>query len=138
MISTGRPPTAAAPSSGWFKASFSDNAASCVEVRFDGALVQVRDSKYRRNPANDPACEPVIAITLEQWERFLNEATGRSEPDANSALTVETTAAGATVLRAAETGRALMFTAAEWDAFLSGAQAREFDHPSFAMTTKTT
>jgi Domain of unknown function (DUF397) len=76
MISTGRPPTAAVPSSGWFKASFSDNAASCVEVRFDGALVQVRDSKSRRDPANDPACEPVITITLEQWERFLNEATG--------------------------------------------------------------
>jgi hypothetical protein len=130
MISIGRPPTAAAPSSGWFKASFSSNAASCVEVRFDGALVQVRDSKYRRNPANDPAYEPVLTITLEQWERFRNEATGRSEPDANSALTVETTTADVAILRAVEIGRALTFTAAEWDAFLSGAQAHEFDHPS--------
>jgi Domain of unknown function (DUF397) len=136
MISMNRPATRAAAPSRWFKASVSSNAASCVETRFDGALVHIRDSKYRRNPANDPAREPIITITCDQWQRFLDEMTGRAGVAANGALTVVTTADGITTkLRATKTGLVLTFTAAEWNAFLSGVRAHEFDHPESVVTT---
>ncbi|GGM09382.1 MULTISPECIES: DUF397 domain-containing protein [Micromonospora] len=38
------------PSRDWFKSSRSANNAACVEVRFDGDVVGVRDSKDRGGP----------------------------------------------------------------------------------------
>ena len=48
MISTNRPASTAATRGGWFKATFSDNAASCVEVRFDAGGVLARSSPHTR------------------------------------------------------------------------------------------
>lgn len=48
---------------GWVKSSYSNNAASCVEVRRVGADVQVRDSKNA-----DPA---LLAIPASSWTSFV-------------------------------------------------------------------
>jgi len=117
---------------GWFKSSSSNNANQCVEVRFDGERVSIRDSKYRRNPAN-PGREPIIAVTAAQWALWLDELTGRAAVGANGALSVETAPDGAVTLRAAGTGTALRYTDSEWRAYLAGVRAGEFDHPDLAV-----
>lgn len=49
---------------GWFKASYSDNANACVEIRFDEAITRVRDSK---NPAGGH-----FAVGAGGWAGFVD------------------------------------------------------------------
>jgi hypothetical protein len=49
----------------WFKSSYSTTSVSCVEVRFDGDAVLVRDSKNR-------APGPTLAVTITEWAAFLD------------------------------------------------------------------
>ncbi|MBB5155936.1 DUF397 domain-containing protein [Saccharopolyspora phatthalungensis] len=114
---------------GWFKSSFSSPSQSCVEVRFDGDLVSVRDSKYRRDPANDLAQEPIITVTADQWGALLDEITGRATPGTNGVLSIEHSPDGTVVLRAIEDRTALIYTEVEWQKYLAGVRAGEFDHP---------
>ncbi|MFE9579557.1 DUF397 domain-containing protein [Nocardia sp. NPDC006044] len=107
----------------WFRSTRSNNGNQCVEVRFDGDAVLIRDSKYRRNPANHPADEPIITVTAGEWTTFLGSVCA-SGP-APGALTAHTTADGHTTLRHGST--ALGYTPQEWDAFLLGARDGEFD-----------
>ncbi|MEU7142394.1 DUF397 domain-containing protein [Nocardia sp. NPDC046473] len=53
---------------GWFKSSYSSANQSCVEVRFDGARVLVRDSKYQ----GTPAIRPILAFSNSDWSAFLS------------------------------------------------------------------
>ncbi|MEU0539635.1 DUF397 domain-containing protein [Nocardia sp. NPDC005978] len=55
----------------WFKSSRSNDGPNCVEVAFDGDLVLIRDSKYLRDPANDPARQPMLAVSGAVWAAFL-------------------------------------------------------------------
>lgn len=48
---------------GWFKSSRSANNAACVEVRFVGGVVDVRDTKDRSGP--------VLAFDGTSWASFL-------------------------------------------------------------------
>lgn len=48
----------------WFKSSRSSSNANCVEVRFAGEAVGVRDSKDRGGPA--------LAFTVPAWASFLS------------------------------------------------------------------
>ncbi|MGK8521276.1 DUF397 domain-containing protein [Nocardia asteroides] len=109
---------------GWFTSTRSNNGNQCVEVRFDGDAVLIRDSKYRRDPANRPADEPVITVTAAEWTAFLDavRARGRS----NGELRAHTAGNGHTALRYG--GTTLLYTPEEWDAFLLGAHDGEF-HP---------
>jgi hypothetical protein len=54
----------------WFKSSYSNSSVSCVEVRFDGDAVLVRDSKNR-------AHGPTLAVTTTEWAAFLDGLAGR-------------------------------------------------------------
>lgn len=115
-------------STGWFTSSRSNNGNQCVEVRFDGEAVLIRDSKYRRNPANRPADEPIITVTASEWTTFLEHLTTRRTPAvAGGARTLlaYTAPAGDATLRHGDT--TLTYTPAEWDAFLAGVRAGEFD-----------
>lgn len=77
MTEEGHPMLPSAPGrDGWFTSSFSSNANQCVEVRFDGESVSIRDSKYRHNPINHPAREPIITVTADHWTGLLHELTG--------------------------------------------------------------
>ncbi|MEU7959583.1 DUF397 domain-containing protein [Micromonospora humida] len=51
------------PGKGWFKSSRSSNNANCVEVRFVGGAVDVRDTKDRGGP--------VLAFDGRSWASFL-------------------------------------------------------------------
>ena len=63
MIDMTRKPAAVTDTS-WFKSSYSDTSTSCVEVRFAGDAVLVRDSKNR-------AHGPTLAMTTTAWAAFL-------------------------------------------------------------------
>jgi hypothetical protein len=120
-------------STGWFKASFSSPSQECVEVRFEGQVVHIRDSKYRRDPANDPAREPIITVTAEEWTALLDELTGAA-PGTNRALNAETGTGDGTSLRHVESGVVLRYTQAEWRSYLAGVHAHEFDHPALTAS----
>ncbi|WP_216215580.1 DUF397 domain-containing protein [Amycolatopsis aidingensis] len=51
---------------GWFKSSFSANNSSCVEARFAGPRVQLRDSKRR-------TAGPILEFDRTAWTAFLTE-----------------------------------------------------------------
>ncbi len=61
---TGRKPVTVIGTS-WFKSSYSNAAAACVEVRFTGDAVLIRDSK-------DRAHGPTLAVTPTAWAAFLD------------------------------------------------------------------
>lgn len=106
----------------WFTSSRSNNGNQCVEVRFDGDAVLIRDSKYRRNPANRPAEEPIITVTASLWTSFINLLnSGRSHTE----LIAQTCADGSATLRHGDI--TLSYTPEEWDAFIAGARDGEFD-----------
>ncbi|MFC9893277.1 DUF397 domain-containing protein [Nocardia sp. NPDC127579] len=107
---------------GWFTSSRSNNGNQCVEVRFDGDAVRIRDSKYRRDPANPRADEPVITVTARVWTEFLTLLLrGRVHDE----LLARPTADGGATLRHHDI--CLTYTPDEWTAFLAGARDGEFD-----------
>lgn len=55
----------------WRKALRSGQNGNCVEVKSAGAAILIRDSKYLRDPSNDPEAQPIISITVAQWSDFL-------------------------------------------------------------------
>ncbi|MFE2754670.1 DUF397 domain-containing protein [Actinosynnema sp. NPDC059335] len=57
------PHSPSATARGWFKSSFSTASGDCVEVRFDGDVVRVRDSK-------DRGLGPVLCVGSDRWRRF--------------------------------------------------------------------
>jgi hypothetical protein len=102
----------------WFKSSRSGSGENnCVETRFDGPTVRIRDSKYQ----GDPAAQPVITVTTRQWAQFLAVLAGNSS---HSALSIATDGHGFVTL--ASGGMSLIFTPAEWDAFTAGVTLGEF------------
>jgi hypothetical protein len=48
---------------GWFKSSFSSSGGSCVEVRFEEGLAQVRNTRDRSGP--------MVTFNRAEWEAFL-------------------------------------------------------------------
>ncbi|MFB7720580.1 MULTISPECIES: DUF397 domain-containing protein [unclassified Nocardia] len=115
-------------STGWFTSTRTNNGNQCVEVRFDGAAVFIRDSKYRRNPANSSHDEPIITVSAVEWMSFL--AVLRDRPAGGAELTAHTAADGFTTLGYGEIG--LVYTPGEWDAFLAGVRDGEFDRIALA------
>ncbi|WP_040871292.1 DUF397 domain-containing protein [Nocardia exalbida] len=115
--------TARPARTGWFTSTRSNNGNQCVEVRFDGDAVLIRDSKYRRDPANRPGDEPVITVTAAEWTAFLDAVRTRGR--SNGELRAHPVAHGHTALR--HGGITLTYTPEEWDAFLFGAHDGEFD-----------
>ncbi|WP_280462228.1 DUF397 domain-containing protein [Nocardia carnea] len=117
----------------WRKASRSGNNNNCVEIAFDDQHVLIRDSKYLRDPANDPETEPVITIPVLSWPTFLNVVvygeTGEGAPDLP---VIERDKAGTTRLRAKD-GVVLNYTPLEWEAFYAGVLAGEFDRVVLAV-----
>lgn len=108
----------------WFTSSFSKEGTSCVEVRFDGNNVHVRDSKYRRESTNDPKRQPFITISVREWEAFLGAALGGGADNTKGGLPlIEVDSFGVTVTHGATT---LRYTPAEWEAFTAGIIKGEF------------
>ncbi|WP_459963228.1 DUF397 domain-containing protein [Nocardia sp. IFM 10818] len=113
-------------STGWFTSTRTNNGNQCVEVRFDGDAVLIRDSKYRRNPEHRPEAEPIITVSASEWMSFLALVLGRNDAAAPTGdLTTHTAPDGHTALRHREI--TLVYTPGEWSAFLAGARDGEFD-----------
>ncbi|MCM6777002.1 DUF397 domain-containing protein [Nocardia sp. CDC159] len=112
-----------AKATGWFSSTRTNNGNQCVEVRFDGAAVLIRDSKFRRDPAHRPEDEPVITVTATEWMYFL--ATVLDRGPALGDLTAHTAADGHTTVRHGDV--TLTYTPGEWAAFVAGVRDGEFD-----------
>ncbi|WP_218020908.1 M13-type metalloendopeptidase [Nocardia crassostreae] len=107
-------------STGWFTSTRTNNGNQCVEVRFDGDAVLIRDSKYRRNPEHRPEAEPIITVSASEWMSFLALVLGRNDAAAPTGdLTTHPAPDGHTALRHGEI--TLVYTPGEWRAFLAGA-----------------
>lgn len=117
--------TVNSPRHGWFKSSKSNDGPNCVEVRFDGDLVHLRDSKYLRDPANDPATQPLITLKAEDWDSFLTAAAADEVNARNDQPAILRHPTGQVSVRAQD-GTTLTFTADEWDAFTAGVRDGEF------------
>ncbi|ROP36711.1 DUF397 domain-containing protein [Saccharothrix texasensis] len=114
------PYSPSATARGWFKSSFSTASGDCVEVRFDGDVVQVRDTK-------DQGSGPVLTLAAPAWDDFLRRLlSGSVEED--GALAVLPEPRGGAILRAREDGAALRYTRGEWEMFMRGVRAGEFTH----------
>lgn len=111
----------------WFKSSKSIGASSCVEVKFVDGVVLIRDSKFTRDPNNDPACQPIISVPVYSWNTFLKNISGQSVAAISGAPAIVQHADGGASLRCRRTGVTLAYTKAEWDAFTSGVLIGEFE-----------
>ncbi|AYF78990.1 DUF397 domain-containing protein [Nocardia yunnanensis] len=110
-------------STGWFTSTRTNNGNQCVEVRFDGDAVLIRDSKYRRNPEHRLDDEPIITVTAAEWMTFLAAVLGRHID--RTALIAEICADGHTTLTHGKI--TLVYTPGEWRAFVAGVRDGEFD-----------
>lgn len=113
------------PRVGWFTSSYSNAVGACVEVKFDTGAVLVRDTKYLRNPANDPAVEPIIALPAIKWKGFLEKVLDPAVEDVLGLPMIDRDPAGGATLRAVD-GTTLGYTEREWTAFVNGVRDGEF------------
>ncbi|WP_025353445.1 DUF397 domain-containing protein [Nocardia nova] len=109
---------------GWFKSSRSNDGTNCVEIKFTDHRVLVRDSKFLRDPANDPQAQPIIAVPADLWSRVLDLALSSKSGSVDDALTLTVHSDDSATLRGGNTE--LVYTPAEWDAFVKGVADGEF------------
>lgn len=107
----------------WFKSSFSGSEHTCVEVRFHGETVQIRDSKYLLESGNDPARQPVIEVPASRWESFLASVVTPVQETDSAVPSVLRSVFGVSVVAGDDT---LWFTVPEWAAFVAGVEVGEF------------
>ncbi|WP_084530559.1 DUF397 domain-containing protein [Nocardia miyunensis] len=108
---------------GWFKSSDSTSSTQCVEVFLGDDTVYLRDSKYLRDPANDPESQPIIEVSRHRWPAFLSMVPNGLRDDHH--LPIVEKEGGQITLRSND-GTRLTFTPGEWTAFESGVERGEF------------
>lgn len=109
----------------WKTSTYSGtNGGQCVEVAVRDADVLIRDSKYLRDPANDPHAQPVISVPVDLWLRVLDLALSTMSGAVDGVLSIVVQADGSAAVRSGDV--ALSFTPAEWDAFVKGIADGEF------------
>ncbi|MFQ6393710.1 DUF397 domain-containing protein [Nocardia sp. KC 131] len=62
----------------WFKSSYSNDSQTCVEVRFEGDRILVRDSKYQ----GLPDARPTLEFEGAEWTAFTATIRAASFPPA--------------------------------------------------------
>ncbi|WP_063129884.1 DUF397 domain-containing protein [Nocardia fusca] len=113
---------------GWFKSSRSNDGPNCVEVNLDADPVLIRDSKYLRDPANNPQHQPVITVPADRWAVFLDHVVGQlgEQPlEVPSLPAIHQHSSGEVSITAAD-GATLTYTPPEWAAFVAGIHDGEF------------
>ncbi|WP_406279121.1 DUF397 domain-containing protein [Nocardia sp. NBC_00881] len=112
----------------WKTSTFSgNNGGACVEVKIDGDKVLVRDTKFRRNPANTSETQPQIEIPAGLWPEVCNRAVSMTSFKVGDALTVTIHADGAATFSGPDAD--LNYTPDEVDAFAKGVIDGQFDLP---------
>ncbi|AVH20173.1 DUF397 domain-containing protein [Nocardia cyriacigeorgica] len=109
----------------WFKATRSSSSSSCVEVAFTVEAALIRDSKYLRDPNNDPAQQPIIRVSAEVWPDLLKAVEDRAVAGTAGLPAINYEAAGGASISDGVT--TLVYTPREWEAFHAGVLAGEFD-----------
>ena len=109
----------------WHTSSFTENGSGCVEIKHEDGRVLVRDTKYLRDPANDLAAEPILAMPLTAWPGFLTAALDPSATLPAGAPAIHRLGDGGAIFRSG--GTELVYNAREWDAFTAGIRNGEFD-----------
>ncbi|QBS45880.1 DUF397 domain-containing protein [Nocardia sp. CS682] len=114
---------------GWRKSSFSNNGgASCVELNFAGDRVFLRDSKYLRDPANDPNSQPLLSMEAALWPVFCADVVRSVQRRIHGLPVIDRRSDGWVTVRAeGSDGVVLTFTPDEWTAFIDGIEAGEFE-----------
>ncbi|BDT89656.1 DUF397 domain-containing protein [Nocardia cyriacigeorgica] len=110
---------------GFFKSSHSNDGPACVEVKFDGEWVLLRDSKQTSEYVSAPAMQPTIALPAVHWAAFLDAAVQRGPASIADVVAIEPTRDNGITLRAPD-NTTLTYTTSEWDAFVSGIEGGEF------------
>ncbi|MBF6062999.1 DUF397 domain-containing protein [Nocardia terpenica] len=105
---------------GFFKSSFSNDGTACVEVKFVGDRVLIRDSKYT-GPADQ---QPVLSLPSVQWPALLDLTLSRESGHAGF-VTISVHPDGGATITGQDT--ALVYTPAEWDAFAKGVADGQFN-----------
>ena len=114
----------------WYKSSASNGACACVETSFTGSSeVGIRDSKFLRDPANEPSQQPIITVSHAAWGAFIAALANARHAATDVLVAVEEPDQSVTLSSTASTV-VLNYTPAEWDAFLFGVRAGEFDLPT--------
>ncbi|MEL7156146.1 MAG: DUF397 domain-containing protein [Actinomycetota bacterium] len=108
------------------KSSFSNGVCACVEILHHGSTVSIRDSKYRRNPAADPAAQPIITVELDEFSAWIAAVGTGDLPIVAGALMTSATDDGGAIVCHRPTGVCLTYTPAEWSAWRSGVEADSF------------
>jgi hypothetical protein len=103
----------------WKKSSYSNPSGNCLEAKTEGDLVLVRDTKLGEQ-------SPVFSVPEDDWQVFVAEIKGRVVFPASRWIYTSDPGEGMR-LHTAKSSDTLLFTVAEWDAFLDGARAGEFD-----------
>ncbi|WP_063045968.1 DUF397 domain-containing protein [Nocardia pseudovaccinii] len=110
----------------WTISSYSgSNGGSCVEANLTGDPVQVRDTKFRRDPQNDGKAQPQIEVPAILWPEVCQLALSLSSGQVGSALTITMHADGSATFSGCDTN--LFYTPAEMDAFAKGVIDGEFE-----------
>ncbi|WP_459962294.1 DUF397 domain-containing protein [Nocardia sp. IFM 10818] len=107
----------------WRKSALSQDGSACVEVAFVGAVVALRDSKYRRDPQNRIDEQPVICLPADQWQTFLAAVTEGSFSPAEVRIQLHDDGS-ATV--SDQFGVQLSYTVEEWNAFIAAIKSNGF------------
>ncbi|WP_196814709.1 DUF397 domain-containing protein [Nocardia sp. BMG111209] len=114
----------------WFKAIRSGNM-NCVEIAFTPEATLIRDSKYLRNPANDPDQQPILRIATAQWPTFLTAVQYRTTAGTDGLPSIAYSATGNVSL--SDGTDTLTYTLHEWEAFSTGVLTGEFDRAAVAV-----
>lgn len=112
----------------WITSSFSGQQ-NCVQVRFAATTVEIRDSKYLRDRGADPRHQPIIGIDTQHWEDFLAAILTTAT---NPVPTVRVAVDADGNVELSDGAVVLKFFPAEWQAFVAGVLAGEFDYRSAA------
>ncbi len=118
------------PRDGYVKSSFSEGGGQCVLVRRreHDSSVFLRDSKYARNPRNQPENEPIIEMPATAWAPFVAQALGLSGDVVADCPAIEFVPEREDVVLRGNDGTTLVFTRDEWEAFRAGLLNGEFGH----------
>ncbi|MFR9770074.1 DUF397 domain-containing protein [Nocardia sp. SC052] len=112
----------------WTTSTFSgNNGGACVEVKIDGDAILVRDTKFRRNPANHGTPQPQIEIPISLWAEVCDRTVGMSSFAVGETMRVTIHPDGAATFSSPDAE--LDFTPDEMDAFAKGIVDGEFTAP---------
>ncbi|MBF6100164.1 DUF397 domain-containing protein [Nocardia cyriacigeorgica] len=121
----------------WRTSSYSSNGEACVEVapaarRAGGAAESGDHEVYVRHSKRPDA--GTIAFTASDWTALIGQVRAGSF-DLTGGVTVQKDGTE-TILHARDTGVTLRFDQDEWEAFIAGADAGEFDHARLGGTQR--